>query len=139
MKTQWIDIDPEEIDAKERGAKKGIHLEFSLSPYEIPERVRGYYCEDLKRFVIEFRYMTDEPLVERRVSEHVSMKEGRNSGRLYDVLLDVDGLNVDRISAAISEAEDAPAPDRVGNRQQLNSRLFETVRERVIPTVAECV
>ena len=136
-KVRWIDIDPDEIDSKERGAKKGVHLEFSLSPYDIPERVRGFYCEDRKRFVIEFRYMTEEPLVERKLTPHVTVMEGKGSGRLYDILVDVDALNVGRITAAIQEVEEVPGSQPASKREQLNSRLFETVRERVIPNVAE--
>jgi hypothetical protein len=139
MKTPWISLDPEEIDSTEQEARKGVHLEFSLSPYDIPEGVRGYYCDDAKRFIIEFKYMTEEPVMERKLSEHVSVREGRNSGRLHDVLIDVDALNVDRITTAIREVQAAPIVGKETKRQRLNSRLFNAVQERLIPTVAAAV
>jgi hypothetical protein len=139
MKAQWISLKPEEIDSKEQAAGKagkGVHLELSLSPYDIPERVRGYYNEELKRFVIEFRYINDEPLVERKLSDHVIVKEGKNSGRLYDVLVDVDAMNVDLITAAITEARHARSVGGETKRERLNSRLFDAVQERLMPALA---
>ena len=136
MKSEWIRLNAEEIDAKERAGHKGVHLEFSLSPYDIPDRVRGYYCDKVKRFVIEFRYMTEEPLTERRLSEHVSVKEGKNSGRLYDVLIDVDAMNVDTITAAIGEAQQAPSISGRPSRAALNSRLLGAAQQRLMPALA---
>lgn len=136
MKAPWIPLKPEEIDSKEQTAGRGVHLELSLSPYDIPERVRGYYSDELKRFVIEFRYINDEPLVERKLSDHVTAKEGKSSGRLYDVLVDVDAMNVGLITAAITEARHAHSVGGGTKRERLNSRLFDAVQERLMPALA---
>jgi hypothetical protein len=136
MKAEWIHLKPNEIDCKHQGGKKGIHLEFSLSPYDIPDRVRGRYCPERKRFVIEFRYISEEPLTERRLTEHVSVKEGTNSGRLYDVLIDVDALNIGTITAAITEAREAPSISSQPRRNELNSRLLDAAQNRLLPALA---
>src|SRR2546421_147313 len=109
MTARWIPLDPKTLDAKQEEASQGMHFEFSLSPYDIPQSVRGHYCEDIKRFVIEFKYITEEPLNERKLAGHVTVQEGKNSGRLYKVFVDVDALNIGLISAAIHEARHAPS------------------------------
>jgi hypothetical protein len=134
MPARWIPLKPEQLDAKQQEASKGMHFEFSLSPYDIPESVRGYYCPDRKRFVIELKYITEEPLNERKLSNHVTVQEGKNSGRIYNVLIDVDALNVGLISAAIREAREAPSLSHDVRRRYLNSKLFQ-VLESEMPTV----
>jgi hypothetical protein len=130
MKGPWIYLRPDEIDLKESEAERGVQLQSSLSPYDIPEQLRGYYSEFLKRFVIEFRYMTDESLVERKLSDHVTIKEGKNSGRLYDILVDVEAPNVHRITEAIREAKLHIGETK---RKRLNARLFDAVQEHLTP------
>src|SRR5438874_13384496 len=124
---RWIPLKPEQLDAKQQDASKGMHFEFSLSPYDIPESVRGYYCANRKRFVIEFKYITEEPLHERKLSDHVSVEEGKKSGRIYNVFVDVDALNVAVISAAIREAREAPSLSQDVRRRHLNSKLFQVL------------
>jgi hypothetical protein len=136
MTARWIPLDPKQLDAKQEEASKGMHLEFSLSPYDIPQSVRGYYCEDRKRFVIEFKYITEETLNERKLAEHVSVQEGKNSGRMYKVFIDVEALNIGLISAAIRKAREAPSLSQDVRRRNLNSKLFQAVESDLMPTVA---
>jgi len=134
---RWIKLDPKRLDAKQQEATAGMHLEFSLSPYDIPESVRGYSDENQKRFVIEFKYMTEEPLNERKLSEHLSVMEGKNSSRLYRVfIVDVNARNIGSIKAAIREARQSSSLSQDVKRQALNSKLLEAVESTLIPKVA---
>jgi hypothetical protein len=70
-----------EVQKEENG---GIKLESSLSPYDLPEAVRGHLDDPKGWFVIEFRYITSEPTVE--VGEDpVKILRGKRSGRIYQI------------------------------------------------------
>ncbi|HEY2931851.1 MAG TPA: hypothetical protein VGK99_08880 [Acidobacteriota bacterium] len=73
-----------------------------LSPYDVPEAVRGFYDEDLKRFVIEFRYIGDEP-TERAESSvaHFGFRVGKNSSRIYAIEIDVDALKAKQVALKV--------------------------------------
>jgi hypothetical protein len=63
-----------------------------MSPYDVPQALRGRYDKAAKRFVIEFRYLGDEDTRDESGGEHVVLRLGRNSGRIYGIVLDVDAM-----------------------------------------------
>ena len=72
----------------------------SISPYDIPEAVRAF--KDGQRLIVEFKYATEETY--RSVHKgNITLKVGRNSGRLYRIEVDVKG-KAENFRIAVSEA-----------------------------------
>jgi hypothetical protein len=123
---QWLPLDPKTLDNLQEETKKGVHVEVSLSPYDIPEALRGYYSEDKKKFIIELKYISDETLVEKKVSDHMQLLEGKNSQRLYGFRIDAQGLDLSAISSVIKNELD---PIKIRNiasdesRKEINEKL----------------
>jgi hypothetical protein len=86
----WMRLEPDNLDRQKKNASHNrINIEVSLSPYDIPEAVRGF--ESNGSFVIEFRYLGDEQ-TEIKASQNgdeVKFEVGKNSGRLYRIHLDL--------------------------------------------------
>jgi len=105
---EWMDI-AEAVDvAVPANHERGVLVELLLSAYDFPEAFRSRYDEKLRRYVIEFRYLDDEPSLAMRGDEHVVFLIGKYTKRLKALQLDVDALKVDRVDLAVKkEADDA--------------------------------
>lgn len=112
---RWHPFDPEKFFMTKFEGEKGVSIKVSLSPFDVPDAVRGNYDERLKRFIIEFRYIQDEPWARMDAGEHVAFRIGRTSHRLYGIELDADGLNVEEVSLVLNKAQGAM--ERVAERQ----------------------
>ena len=88
--TEWIPVSPTLAQLESHADAKGRQL--YLSPYDVPQAVRGYFDADSRRFRIEFKYIGDEPLVEQRVDDTLGLQLGRYSGRLYALEIDLESL-----------------------------------------------
>jgi hypothetical protein len=100
----WMPINPDLFDELAKGrreAYKGVHFMVTVSPYSIPEAVRGSYNEAKRLFEIRFRYLDEESHKRRKVDDHVCILEGEHSGRLLGIDVDVDTLGVETISVAV--------------------------------------
>jgi hypothetical protein len=107
-----------------------------MSPYDIPESYRGYYCPQKRKFVVEFRYLGEEPLVSRSVNEHLDVEEGSNTGRLYRMLVDVDALNASSIEVLLNNAQILPPPNKKNpnmgfDRSSLNHSIIGAVKDNL--------
>lgn len=108
MKTQqtlghWIRVKPgnylepiEEVD-----------IGILISPYDIPDGIRGGYDEHLKRFVVEFRYMVDEEYRREDGDDGVSIRLGKHSSRIVGIEIDVDRLRASGVTVAVENRKDA--------------------------------
>jgi hypothetical protein len=66
----------------------------SISPYDIPEAFRvSPDPVNHSILVIEFKYTTEEPLEPGRRVEGITLRVGKNSGRLYKIEIDAKSLN----------------------------------------------
>lgn len=88
--SDWIPIQPDEVKTAPVRKPANIEINLSLSPYDVPEAVRGY-CMERKKFVIEFKYINDEPTRVERTDEFL-VRVGRHTGRLYEIEVDADRL-----------------------------------------------
>ena len=89
---EWVRLDAEKLNTPQSQAIRGVNITVRMSPYDVPEAVRGYYDEAQRRFVIEFRYIDDEPLQKKQEGAHITLRIGRHSGRLYGIEVDVDAM-----------------------------------------------
>lgn len=126
----WTRINPNDIDMSV-ASNKSLALELSMSPYDIPQFVGGSYCQKRKKFIIEFKYLTEEPTIEKPLTDHVISVVGKNSGRLYGLLLDLAELGVSTISLKLkpmlSEAMSSVLKDESQGitRPQINRRILD--------------
>lgn len=96
-KPPWIKLDPESLTEAAREPismdEPDVRIEVSVSPYDVPEAMRGYFEDDEERsFVIQFKYLDDEPTEEREAGPFATLHVGKNSGRLYRIEVDVEGI-----------------------------------------------
>ena len=102
----WLKLDPQRLEKHEKRAssKDEVHIEVRMSPYDIPDAMRGDYDHGLDRFVIEFRYIGDEPWQHLDVAEHVVARVGKHSGRIYGLEVNVKALKAKSVGFALLPA-----------------------------------
>ena len=89
-----------------------LQFEVVVSPYDVPEAVRGVKRPG-GRLRIEFRYIDGlEPGHEIKLDEHISVTEGKHSKRLLAVEVDVDAMGATSVGFAIN----APVVDTLRSR-----------------------
>ncbi|MDZ4406180.1 hypothetical protein [Prosthecobacter sp.] len=125
----WNRFDSRLLDRKTTETIKAVKLEVSLSPYDIPQAYRGYYCTDRRRFVVEFKYITEEPTFEKRMEDHLVAVLGKKSGRLYALVIDVDGLGAETVKVVLQKDQTGFDPSATASttRNQLNNQLMHAI------------
>lgn len=106
MSHEWIELDPTELDEPRDVLLDGVPVTLQASPNEVPDGIRGYFDRRLRRFVIEFRYIGEEPW--RRVpypDHHLAFRLGRNSQRLYGLEIDMNAAKEQWVSLATQAIE----------------------------------
>ena len=121
-----------------------VEVEVFISPFEIPRAVRGFYDEQRKRFVVDFKYITQEPTEYKDFGpSEVTTKVGSKTGRILGFEIDVDALGASSVSfrmrdvaqevvrKAIIAAREHEAPSALDpwSRIELNSRVASRVLE----------
>jgi len=102
----WIPLDPVTLNPGEKEVVHGVEINVGLSPYDVPDGVRGYYDDDIKRFVIEFRYLDDEE--DREPSwqnENITLVVGEHTGCLYQIHVNVDDLSANAVKLKLWVAD----------------------------------
>jgi len=90
----------------ERRDSQGVWVDLLVSPYDIPEALRGEYVREKGYFQIEFKYISSEDTYEKPEMENVTVRLGRNSGRLYAIELDIHALQATSVQLRIKIAEE---------------------------------
>lgn len=105
--TQWLRLDSFRPSAPP-GASPDLVLDVVLSPYQIPEAVRGFRKGE-HRFRIELRYIDGpEPAGnDVRIDDCVVGTPGRHSGRLLALEIDMKSAGASSVGLCISTAQDA--------------------------------
>lgn len=117
LETQILrDIRKEHSELKDAD---GIKVEVSPSPYEVPLEVRGEVDKAHRRFIIEFKYLQDEPWRLQKSESDVELRVGKYSKRLYRI----------EISLPVAEIKDMTR--RVWARGKVNSALEELTSTHV--------
>ena len=139
----WIRIKPGKYVALGDSIEVGV----LISPYDIPNGVRGGYDDDLDRFVVEFRYMVNEEYRSLDADNGTRIRLGKHSSRIVGVEVDMDrrGFAVaveDRNAAAyaaidkaiqnVEEIEDARARRR--ENYAVAQRILEHKRNDIFDT-----
>jgi hypothetical protein len=108
MMSGWLSLKQNELDKGTPRNINGVEVVVFLSPYDIPEGVRGDFDESLNRFVIRFKYVggpeePNEPVERESHDDHVTLVVGRHSHRLYRVEIDVMRLGANGIVLKVAQ------------------------------------
>ena len=142
--TEWLQLDGKQLNPLQKREIRGVKIDVYLSPYDVPEAVRGFYDESVARFVIEFKYLGEESTRLKR-HKHLELRVGKNSGRLYRIDVDVESLKAEAVSLnmhipeLVSEAIDslAPAaPDRGRDNYDLAKQVISERKEDLFRELA---
>jgi hypothetical protein len=94
---EWIKIEPESLGKPETKMVSGVEIRLLVSPYDLPQQVRGMYDDAIKKFVIDFSYLDSEETKTEKIDKYLTAFAGKNSGRLYKIQIDVDALKVQSV------------------------------------------
>jgi len=86
----WIPIDLDKVSTEPIRVPDDVHIELYLSPFAIPEAVRGRFDKKQGKFFIEFRYSSNEPTLRERQNDDIALHVGKRSGRLYGIEVNVE-------------------------------------------------
>lgn len=132
MSNEWLHLDPEELDSERDEMIQGVEVRVLVSPYDVPEAVRGFYDKHVKRFVIEFQYIGDEPLKRQSFDEYVHLRTGKNSHRLYAIEIAVDALKATAVGLRmgvqqeVAKTLDSLVDRPIDRRRRNNYRVAQT-------------
>jgi hypothetical protein len=93
--SEWINlnIDTESLKV-EKEFEDGVKVIISPSPYDVPGAMKVEYDRTKSELRINFRYIGTEPLKYRSAQAGCSFAVGKNSGRLYEIGVRLEGEDV---------------------------------------------
>lgn len=106
----WLKFKAPRSDESQVHLIRNKNVNVFPSPYDIPEALRTFFDTRSKHFVIEFRYIDEEPRVQSKPANSLFVSLGRNSHRLYRIEIDEHLIRQDSSEArtsAFSEIEKA--------------------------------
>lgn len=120
--SEWLKLDRRTLNKPSRKSIRGADVTVFLSPYDVPEAVRGDVDEATGRFVIQLKYLgnpatPNEPLDTESEEGPLVLKVGRHSHRLYRVELDLAALGVDQVQVRFFQELDE-AINRLSSRRR---------------------
>lgn len=129
--SEWIELDPDILnESTPQLNDNGVEVVVGLSPFDIPEAVRGYMNAQLNRFVIEFRYLGEEERrVPQKLNDFINLRIGENSNRPYEILIDVTALKADTVKllVVLKEALEKVAVEKANPRKQAFFRMAGSI------------
>jgi hypothetical protein len=136
--SEWLQLDARQLSKEVTKTIRGVTVKLALSPYDVPNSVRGFRDDNSPFFVIEFKYVTDEPLRVVNPGEPVQLELGVNSGRIYKIKVDVIKLHCQAVSLQIEDAEkgilgairdlSSRSPNRLQDRYRLTEDILQSKR-----------
>jgi len=119
---KWTKVDWDRLNTPREEEIQGVTVSVFFSPYDMPEKVRGYYSQDRKKFIIEFRYLGgQEPLKHESTEDNIVLGIGKTTERLHEIEIDVD-------SAGVSEVQLRLGPDELEKRVENAIRRYDLAR-----------
>ncbi|MEX5559711.1 hypothetical protein Q1J45_19280 [Pseudomonas rhodesiae] len=119
---EWISVSQHELNEVESKEQRGIKLQFMLSPADLPTAWRGYHL-DSATVAVEFKYLSsNEAKVIQHQGDGVSIEVGKNSKRIYRIILDVMKISS---SGAIMVSKAAGALEHSQGLNKSNSEVIQ--------------
>lgn len=88
----WTEIDLSTDRFEHVANVNGIRVKKLVSPYDVPEAIRGFVDQTTHRFIIEFRYLGEERWEPVSHDPIFTIRQGVNSKRLYGLEIDLHQL-----------------------------------------------
>ena len=132
--TDWVPLNAKTLALPKQRKIRGVDITLVMSPYDIPEAVRGDYNRESQKFVIEFRYMSDEPWERYRYNKDIVLRIGRNSRRLYGIEVDIHALAAQMINLRMNVAKAVTdAIDRLAHQSERLQRRenYEVAKDAI--------
>jgi hypothetical protein len=103
--SEWINL-VKNVASPTQMPQPDVHLNVLVSPYHVPEAMRGIRLAD-GRFRVEFRYIDGEERQGKaiKLDDHATAFEGRITRRLLAIELDVAKLGARTVGVSVSTAE----------------------------------
>lgn len=114
--SKWIRLSPDDIAPSFHPDDAAWAIE-SPSPYDIPSHARSEYDPVTGCFVIEFKYIEAEPLIEVDVGEYFKAKVGKKTKRVWSIRFDAHAFHRDRkaIALAATNSMNEAKPSSISN------------------------
>ena len=125
--TDWILLDSDALNAPSHKNVGEVSVSTQLSPHDVPIAIRGgavgNKCGD-KLFVIEFRYLDDEPWRLESRTDGIHVRVGKHSGRLYGIEIDPSIVQPGRFEFRhdVKKAVDSAIDELAGIRSRRRGR-----------------
>lgn len=140
---EWIQLDPEQLNKNTTEKIGGVEITVGLSPYDVPDRVRGYVDDHNHKFVIEFEYLDgEEEHSLDTYGENISLTVGKHSKRLYKIHVDTNRLNTNQILLNTFLIEEIPKAirgleDKVAQKER--HQHYEIAKDVIVNKSEELV
>lgn len=86
--SNWLNVNPVDFAKTTKKQVGGVEVDAVISPYDVPDAVRSYFDVSTNSHALEFTYGgKSEPMISVTKSGHITLEEGKNSGRLYRILV----------------------------------------------------
>lgn len=110
MNNAYIAIDDSKVNPPDTKEIRGVNLNVTLSPFDIPENVTSDFNEKTGRLLLRFEYSNaGEKLVCKSKQASLKVVTGKTSGRIYE--LDIDTSKF--FSGDVSEIELTVSVERI--------------------------
>jgi len=130
--SNWIQLDPETLNRVTTEHVDGIEISVGMSPYDLPDGVRGRYSKQIDRFVIRFRYLGKAKEEYRPVATsnpNIVFMVGVHSGRLHEIHVDVKSAGTDKVSLQMLVPQLESAIEALGSRIPRRTKNFAVARD----------
>lgn len=139
--TDWIALDQLAIarGSLESNSERGVRIDIAVSPFDVPEALRGSFDATINRFVIEFKYMQDDPWIRQEGDEHLALRVGRHSGRLYGIEVDLAALDAAhlalrlKVPEIVEEMLERMSAEKTPMKRRFNYRVLRNLVEQEEP------
>ncbi len=109
--TEWLRLGDIQALSPTQG-QPDVVLGVVVSPYDVPDAVRGFRTE-AGRFRIEFRYIDgEEQGTQIKLGQHIVATEGKYSGRLLAMDIDIQSLGANSVGLSIEMGPQQPPVKR---------------------------
>lgn len=129
MNSQTVQLDPNELSPEPIATKtSGSELVYiSPSAYDVPSAITIDLEKTSETLALNFRYFDKEEPEDRKIDERLTLRVGKNSGKLIGIVLNVNEDQLPEAETAILHGIDMLQNQAKRDNQKLNYRLVRSV------------
>jgi len=131
---RWIRVDPETVQASQFETVRGIQVEVSVSPHDVPVAVKGDFDEDRYCFVISLKYVDQDdsdPVPVRSGDGVITIFKGQLGGRVERIEVHTKKLNASAVALNIVVPQSTSLIEKVEERLQQLRTSKESLASRL--------